>query len=138
YQGWHLGGFLGIRYPDPRAFGLSFFSPLRGFFMLSPFLALALVGLKALREHRALFWFTVSLLLANAYFTSSFTYDSWGWTTGPRHLTPLVPFLLLPVALALHRLKQATALDGQLGFGIGVGLCAASMLAVGGITFVNY
>ena len=35
------------------------------------------------------------------YFTSSFSYESWGWTTGPRHMTGLVPFLLLPAALVL-------------------------------------
>ncbi|HLL52143.1 MAG TPA: hypothetical protein VK447_01270, partial [Myxococcaceae bacterium] len=42
YQPWHLGGFMGIRTPDPRAFALSFFSSLRGLFTLSPFLLLAL------------------------------------------------------------------------------------------------
>ena len=36
YQPWHMGGFLGIRFPDPRAFALSFFSPLRGLFVLAP------------------------------------------------------------------------------------------------------
>jgi hypothetical protein len=112
YQPWHLGGFLGIRYPDPRAFFLSYFSPLRGLFTLSPFLLLALPGLVLLRregrastESRALFWLSASVLAGYTYFTSSFTYESWGWTTGPRHLTGLVPFLLLPVGLLLERLR---------------------------------
>src|SRR5690606_10532358 len=95
YQGWHTGGFLGITVPDMRALALSFFSPLRGLFALSPFLLLGLYGLaprfwSGRRPELAL---SLVLLLLYTYFTSSFSYDSWGWTTGPRHLTPLVPFL---------------------------------------------
>lgn len=137
YQGWHLGGFLGIRTPDPRAFALSFFSPLRGLFMLSPVLLVALAGLRKLRrpepepERRALFWMTVALLAGYAYFTSSFSYDSWGWTTGPRHMTGLVPFLLLPIALFLESAEERWA-------GAGAGLAAASVLVTGALTMVNY
>lgn len=135
YQGWHLGGFLGIRYPDPRAFGLSLFSPLRGFFTLSAFLLVAFAGLGALREKDRPQWvMTLVLLAGNAYFTSSFTYDSWGWTTGPRHLTPVVPFLMLPVALALARLKA----QSPLGFSVAAGLCVSSVLAMSLVTQVNY
>ncbi|MCY1044367.1 hypothetical protein OV208_23815 [Corallococcus sp. bb12-1] len=142
YQPWHLGGFLGIRTPDPRAFFLSFFSPLRGLFTLSPFLLLALPGLGLLKrqgrtspEARALFWLTAVTLAGYTYFTSSFTYDSWGWTTGPRHLTGLVPFLLLPAGLVLERLREA----GRPWLsGIAAMLCAASVLVTGLATFVNY
>jgi hypothetical protein len=136
YQGWHLGGFLGIRTPDPRAFALSFFSPLRGLFALSPVLLVALAGLRKLKqpgdpERRALFWMTVSLLVGYAYFTSSFSYDSWGWTTGPRHMTGLVPFLLLPIALFLETAEERWAAAGA-------GLAAASVLVTGALTLVNY
>ena len=48
YQPWHMGGFLGIRFPDPRAFALSFFSPLRGLFVLAPAWLLALPGVALL------------------------------------------------------------------------------------------
>jgi len=142
YQPWHLGGFLGIRYPDPRAFALSFFSPLRGLFTLSPFLLLALPGLVVLRrearasaEPRAHLWLVVALLAGYTYFTSSFSYDSWGWTTGPRHLTGLVPFLLLPAGLLLERLRAS----GRLGLlGAGAALCTTSIAFTGLATFVNY
>ncbi|RKH59467.1 hypothetical protein D7W81_27220 [Corallococcus aberystwythensis] len=142
YQPWHLGGFLGIRTPDPRAFTLSFFSPLRGLFTLSPFLLLALPGLVLLKrqgktspEARALFWMSAATLAGYTYFTSSFTYDSWGWTTGPRHLTGLVPFLLLPAGLVLERLRGA---GRPVLSGIAAMLCAASVLVTGLATFVNY
>nr|WP_255671702.1 hypothetical protein [Corallococcus sp. AS-1-6] len=142
YQPWHLGGFLGIRTPDPRAFTLSFFSPLRGLFTLSPFLLLALPGLALLKrlgrtspEARALFWMSAATLAGYTYFTSSFTYDSWGWTTGPRHLTGLVPFLLLPAGLVLERLRGA---GRPVLSGVAAMLCAASVLVTGLATFVNY
>lgn len=141
YQPWHLGGFLGIRTPDPRAFALSFFSPLRGLFALSPFLLLALPGLWRMKklaaqsaQDRALFLFTAALLLGYAYFTSSFSYASWGWTTGPRHMTGLVPFLLLPVGLLLERLATGPGWAK----GAAAGLCAASIVVTGALTLVNY
>lgn len=142
YQPWHLGGFLGIRYPDPRAFVLSYFSPLRGLFTLAPFLLLALPGTvllrreaRASREARALFWLTVALLAGYTYFTSSFSYDSWGWTTGPRHLTGLVPFLLLPAGLWLERLRAGRH---PWLLGVAAAACTASIVVTGAATFVNY
>lgn len=141
YQPWHLGGFLGIRTPDPRAFLLSFFSPLRGLFALSPFLLLALPGLWRLErrggrfsQEWALWVFTAALLLGYAYFTSSFSYASWGWTTGPRHMTGLVPFLLLPVGLMLEKVGTGPGWAK----GLFAGLCVASILITGALTGVNY
>ena len=164
YQHWHLGGFLGIRYPDPVAFVHSFFSPLRGHFTLSPFLLLALPGTALLfsatgkkggsyqsllapeakvsdgRFHpadRATFYFVVALFAAYAYFTSSFEHTSWGWTSGPRHLTGLVPFLLLPIGLVLVRARAAKSVLRFTAGGL-AGLCAASILVTGAVSFVNY
>ncbi|WP_426757108.1 hypothetical protein [Myxococcus sp. Y35] len=143
YQPWHLGGFLGIRTPDPRAFALSFFSPLRGLFTLAPFLLLALPGLVFVwrrrgqsSEARALAWLSLALVAGYTYFTSSFSYDSWGWTTGPRHLTGLVPFLLLPAGLSLERLRAAHR--GTWALGVAALLCAVSITATGVATFINY
>jgi hypothetical protein len=142
YQPWHLGGFLGIRYPDPRALVLSYFSPLRGLFTLAPFLLLALPGLALLRrgaressESRALLWLTGALLAGYTYFTSSFSYDSWGWTTGPRHLTGLVPFLLLPSGLVLERLRSSRH---RWLLGVCAAACSASIVVTGVATFINY
>lgn len=134
YQHWHQGGFLGIRAPDPQAFVLSLFSPLRGLFALSPFLIGAVWGTRELRGDRPTFVLLVALLGANAYFTSSFAYDSWGWTVGPRHLTPLLPFLMLPLGAWLRRLElEAPRRASVLG-----GLCVSSVLATGLAAFVNY
>ena len=135
YMGWHQGGFLGIKLPDLRALLLSFFSPLRGLFALSPFLFVGFFGAKDVRaKDRPFFVLLVVLLVTHAYFTSSFTYDSWGWTVGPRHLTGILPFLMLPVAMAFERLTKAPGLSGSLL----AGLCVSSVLATGLVCFVNY
>ena len=139
YQPWHEGGFLGVGLPQPRAFLLSFFSPLRGLFTLSPALLLAIPGLVVLfrraRTELGLWpvaWTTLAIALGYVYFTSSFSYESWGWTTGPRHLTALVPFLLLPCALMVDHLRTTV-----LGASCGV-LLAGSVVITSALTFVNY
>ncbi|MHB8876197.1 MAG: hypothetical protein ACYC8T_21105 [Myxococcaceae bacterium] len=139
YQGWHMGGFLGIRYPDPRAFLLSFFSPLRGLFVTSPFLLLGLAGLgRVWKAERALFWLALVQLVGHAYFTSSFNYDSWGWAAAPRHLTGLVPFLLLPAGLALEWARRQTSPARHLLLGVALALCGLSIALTGSIALVNY
>ena len=139
YQPWHEGGFLGVGLPHFRAFFLSFFSPLRGLFVLSPGLLLACPGLfllfrraRTVEELRPLAWTISAISIGYAYFTSAFSYESWGWTTGPRHLTALVPFLLLPAALALDRARPSW-LRGPCGV-----VLAASVLVTSSLTFVNY
>jgi hypothetical protein len=128
YMDWHQGGFLGIKFPDARAFGLSLFSPLRGLFALSPFLICSIWGVQFLKsKSKALFGMTVALIVANLYFTSSFNYDSWGWTTGPRHLTPLIPFLMVPFALFL---ESASGIKSSIGYGLGVASALATMIVV--------
>jgi hypothetical protein len=139
YQPWHTGGFLGIRTPDPRALLLSFFSPLRGLFPLAPALILGFLGIPRFLKHgghqselRPVAIFTLVLVAAYVYFTASFSYDSWGWTTGPRHLTGLVPFLLLPAGLLM------SAFTSPLARGVCVGLLLASVFITAALSFVNY
>jgi hypothetical protein len=139
YQPWHEGGFLGIKTPTWTAFVGSFFSPLRGLFALSPMLILGFTGIPQLwrtrdrhRELAGIAAFTAVLTAAYCYFTSSFSYASWGWTTGPRHLTGLVPFLALPAALFIER-KMAARWRG-----LAAGLIVGSVLVTSALTFVNY
>jgi hypothetical protein len=149
YQPWHVGGFLGIRMPDARAFILSFLSPLRGLFTVSPFLLLAIPGLAWMRAggkgaselprpERPLFWLSLLYLAGMTYFTSSFSYESWGWSAAPRHMTGLVPFLLLPAGMALERALLARTSAGQLRCGIALGLCAVSIAITGTVALLNY
>lgn len=130
YMHWHQGGFLGIRLPYPMAFVHSFFSPLRGLFTITPLLLVAFFGLRAVKEKdRALFIFFIVLLVAHTYFTSSFDHTSWGWTVGPRHLTGLLPFLFLPIALAWERWRASSTLGLSVTSGLAVTSVLASVLA---------
>jgi len=146
YQGWHVGGFLGIGLPDARALILSAFSPLRGLFVLSPFLLLAIPGLLLMwKQYRRgdkslgpLFWLSLLQLIAHAYFTSSFSYESWGWATGPRHMTPLIPYLLLPAGWVLQECANRSSAEARLGLVVGLGLCVTSILMNGAVGLVNY
>jgi len=57
-------------------------------------------------------------------FAASFVYEGWGWTVGPRHITPLAGFLTPLVAVALAELgRSAPAWRG-----VGVGLCVLSVV----------
>jgi hypothetical protein len=75
-------------------------------------------------------------LVGYAYFTSSFAYDSWGWTAGPRHLTPWVPFLALPAALVLDRCLVIAPRPWLGGFALG--LCVLSIVLSGSLAVINY
>jgi len=91
-------------------------------------------------------WLCLGTLLLYTYFTSSFAYESWGWTTGPRHLTSLVPFLLLPLALCLRSLTKypgggrgpGSAWWQVLLGGLAAGLLGLSVATTSVMTFLNY
>jgi hypothetical protein len=149
YQWWHTGGLFGIKLPSLTAFGHSFFSPLRGLFTLSPMLVLALPRLfdpRALRTRDPELLLSLAMFVLYTYFTSSFSHLSWGWSTGPRHLTPLVPFLLLPMALAFRSLPAGAPADSraagwwwQVGAtGVVLALVVLSILTTSVMTMLNY
>ena len=106
YTSWHQRGFMGLGVPHLGALLGSFFDPARGLFLYAPFLALALPGLPLLwRKDRPLAVACGSALLIYALFTAGFVYESWGWSVGPRHLTPLCPFLIPPAVAAAAWLR---------------------------------
>jgi hypothetical protein len=104
----HAKGLFGVTTPKPEALWGSFFSISRGLFVYSPWLIAAIVGLFALarrREHRSLFFAVVAAIVGYTYFASSFEYWVGGDSTGPRHLTVLVPLLVFPAAALLERIR---------------------------------
>jgi hypothetical protein len=107
WQDVHQVGFLSLTIPNPQTLiGLTI-SPFRGIFFLSPALLLALPGFVWLwREHKALRGGIAMLAMVVVFF---FMYNSssamwWGGhTVGPRYLTPMVPFLAVPLVAAFER-----------------------------------
>ena len=93
-------GFQGIVGFNPTVFYYIAIHRYRGLFYHSPFLALAVWGwIRMSRDRR---WhsdvmLSVSMIVAYLAFNASY-YMWWGgWTNGPRHLIPALPFLIVPL-----------------------------------------
>ncbi len=100
FQQVHGHGFLGIGLPEPLTFFYMTIHPIRGIFMQSPILIMSLLGLIFLRRNRkylaegivAAYALLVLLVVISGY-------PQWwgGWTFGPRHLIPMLPFMGIPL-----------------------------------------
>lgn len=108
-------GFFGIGFPDLATAWNLLFSPARGLFYWTPFLALAALGYSRLLEvsHR---WFWACYLIPMMQ-VAAFSGNDLEWmggpSLGPRYLAPMLPWLALPAAFAAERWpKTALALAG--------------------------
>jgi hypothetical protein len=95
-------GFFGVSAPKWVRLRRILFEEYRGLLPLAPALALAPFGLVALvvRDRRARPAAIVATLIA-AYYVSlnaGYTYWEGGWSYGPRHLAPAIPFLAIGLA----------------------------------------
>jgi len=121
-------GLYAIKWPDPdTAFNL-LFSPARGLFFWTPFLAMAGVGYVSLaRTNRGLFLLTYAVPAIHIIVISGRTWD-WpaGPTLGPRYLAPILPLLALPCALGVQRFPR-----------LGIGLAGYSILITTVATLTN-
>lgn len=103
------GGFFGIGVPTVHKFLQLLFAP-RGLLVLSPVLALAVVGNVLLyrrgrrAEALAIGGVSLAFLLYNAGYWLPFG----GGSPGPRFLIPILPFLAVPLALAFRRFPAVT------------------------------
>lgn len=102
----HEEGLFGVSPPSPVGIYGVTVSRYRGIFFLCPFLVLVFWGLHAWREcgeRRAEFRLVSAMLMA--YFLFNASYYAWdgGGSTGPRHLVPALPFLVLPIAWTIRK-----------------------------------
>lgn len=98
-------GLMGVTSPHLEALWQTTFGLYRGLFLLSPFLLLAIPGFWLLFHQRAwrgeaILWLGMVLL----YFIFTISYFAWdgGYSLGPRHFIPALPFLTIPVACVLN------------------------------------
>jgi hypothetical protein len=94
---------LGLTQPDWSVAPKLLWGPTRGIFRTAPVLILATPGLVLLIRRRAWAWLITPTLVCLAVFWMNMSYPEWtgGWSTGPRLLTPLLPFAMIPVAALL-------------------------------------
>ncbi len=94
---------LGLTSPDWSKLGPLLIGPRRGLIWHAPILILAIPGWVALARKRRLAILFGTLGCSVAILLVNLSYPEWtgGWSTGPRLLTPLLPFAILPIAALL-------------------------------------
>jgi hypothetical protein len=105
-------GLYAIEWPNAQTALNLLFSPARGLFFWSPFLAIASLGYaKLYRVSPRLFWLTYAAPLLQIIVISGRTWD-WpaGPAWGPRLLSPMLPLLALPCAFAVGSFPRIGAL----------------------------
>jgi len=110
-------GFSGVTFPRLEVLWQVLLGPQRGLFFCNPVLILAIAGLwffwrrSALRaEFVVIFSSILAFVLLNASYGDSIIYWGGGTATGPRHMLPAIPFMVL--ALTFLPKKWNTALAG--------------------------
>ena len=104
-------GFFGLGAPDPLAVPRLLFSS-RGLISLTPVAAAAILALPALarRGHRREAILIAALVIGYLTYNAAYYLPFGGSTPGPRFLIPFVPFLALPLAVALRERPRSTLL----------------------------
>jgi hypothetical protein len=102
-------GFFGIEAPTFHQFLQLLFAP-RGLLVLSPVLALAVVGTALMyrRGRRAEALTIAGVTVAFLVYNSGYYLPFGGGSAGPRFLIPTLPFLAVPLAIAFRRFPAVT------------------------------
>lgn len=129
FREWHAQGFMGVAAPSLTALAGNLFHAGRGLFAFSPVLLVAFAALPALwRRDRAVGNLTLWVVAAYLFLASAFLYQAWGWMLGPRHLTPLMPFLVAPLAIGIAEARRLAGEGaGTIVAGVVAGLAAVSV-----------
>lgn len=121
----HQQGFLGMTALRWDAFVGSTIAPDNGLLVFCPMLVLALPGwvLMARRRQWAHLAITASVAVIYLLFISSINFWRGGWQMGPRYITAMLPFVLVPVAVALDAMARRWPLRA-----VGVALVAVGVV----------
>jgi hypothetical protein len=93
-------GFFGLTLPKPEVLVHILVGPYRGLLIFAPILVFAPRGLVAMWRTQVFRPEVILFILIAVYYlllNSSYHYWDGGWSTGPRHLTPMIPFVVLPM-----------------------------------------
>ena len=86
-------GFFGITFPTAHALQQILFSEFRGLLPLSPLMIVAPFGFLLYRHARTTIAVALGVALFYVLLNASYHYWEGGWSLGPRHLSPALPFL---------------------------------------------
>ncbi len=139
FASWHAQGLMGLTWPKASSLAGNLFSPARGLFAFSPAMLIAILGLRPyVRESPKEGVLALGVTAFYLFFAASFLYQAWGWMLGPRHLAPLMPFLVTPLAcaFALLRRRRSRSPGWNLAGGAAAGLAVGSILVTGLCTAV--
>jgi len=96
-------GLFGITWPPKLSSAyLILFSPARGLFFWTPFFLIAFLGFKCLiQKSRKLAWVCAVVTIVHVVCISGYYMPDGGAALGPRHLAPMLPFLMALAAIGL-------------------------------------
>lgn len=126
-------GFFGLHAPSLGVLGQLLFGQYRGLLPLSPVVAFSPFGLLLLlRDRAARAPALLAAAIATFYILLNAGYFYWegGWSYGPRHLSPALPFLCLGLAPLWSKSSKAgrTVLVALALFGVALTLVAVSTM----------
>ncbi len=104
----HNQGWWGMVTPSFDRLFQILFSPSRGLFFFSPWLLLAIpglaIGIRRPPPSVPVGAWTALLVASILYwlFAMSLQLSAWGWSLGPRHLAPMIPFWVLAIGALLR------------------------------------
>ncbi len=120
----HQKGFLGMDEFRLEALRGSFLTLDNGLLMLAPMFLLAIPGWVLLGKRKQWWHLAITLSVAITYvaFVSSINFWRGGWQVGPRYITAMLPFLMVPIAVTVswaeRRWIARTVVVGFIGVGV--------------------
>lgn len=107
------------------------FSSYRGFFFFSPILLFSFYGLWLWYKEGHTAESIILTGLVVAYFTFVSALRDWpgGWSPGPRHLTPLLPLMILPLGLAVRKFTNPSNKSMKTVIG-GILFCSSALISI--------
>lgn len=138
----HQRGFLGMDQFRLEALVGSTASPEHGLVFLCPMVLLAIPGLVLLwrRGERWTAGVCLSVMLIYLAFVSSLSFWRGGWSVGPRYITVMLPFALVPIAVAIAHVDRLGGAKQIAWRGLAVGLVVVSIVVycASAVTFPHY
>ena len=126
-------GVFGIHWPRVDALWRILFGRYRGLLPLAPALTFAPLGLIAMIRTPSRRAAIVAATIAGYYVLLNASYAYWegGWSYGPRHLSPAIPFLCLGLAMlwTIAPRPARAALAGFSAYGAALSLVASATMA---------